>query len=220
MFAGIRNFPFMPVSDMIRLLQQKDGSYAFTVDVSLLTPEKLRKIADAVEKYASYVKFTESQRMLVFGIKAEDAEKFCREAEVKPAPGKGVKSVKWCPPECIFSLQDARAMAERLENLKGMELPANMKIAVSGCPNSCTEAQVRDIGLMGKKNGFTLYVGGCVGKNPRIGRVLKDKLGYDEAEELVRKIVEVYKDKAEEGERLGKFIERYGWENFLKELGI
>ena len=204
----------------VRLLQQKDGSYAFTADVSLLTAEKLRKIADAVEKYASHVKFTESQRMLVFGIKPENAEKFCEIAGVKPAPGAGVKSVKWCPPECIFSLQDSRAMAERLEKLKGMKLPANMKIAVSGCPNSCTETQVRDIGLMGKKNGFTLYVGGCVGKNPRIGRVLKDKLSMEEAEELVMKIVDVYREKAEEGERLGKFIERIGWENFLKELGL
>ncbi len=204
----------------VRLLQQKDGSYAFTADVSLLTAEKLRKIADAVEKYASYVKFTESQRMLVFGIKPEDAEKFCEEAGVKPAPGAGVKSVKWCPPECVFSLQDSRAMAERLEKLKGIKLPANMKIAVSGCPNSCTETQVRDIGLMGKKDGFTLYIGGCVGKNPRIGRVLKDRLSMDEAEELVMRVIELYREKAEEGERLGKFIERIGWENFLRELGL
>ncbi len=159
---------------MVRLLEQKDGSYAFTADVSVLTPEKLRKILDAVEKCGvSYIKFTESQRMLVFGISLEKAEEFCRIAEVKPAPGSGVKSVKWCPPECVFSLQDSRTMAERLEKLKGIELPANMKIAVSRCPNSCTEPPVRDIGLVGKKNGFTLYVGGCVERTRELAGFLR-----------------------------------------------
>ncbi len=56
------------------------------------------------------------------------------------------------------------------------------------------------------------------GKNPRIGRVLAEKLSMDEAEKLVEKIVEFYRSNATEGERLGKFIERIGWEEFKKSV--
>ncbi len=204
-------------------IKQRDGSYAVVLDKAITTPEELKKIAEAMEEFGvKLVKFTESQRMVIVGIDPEKVEEFCNRAGVRiaPATGKGVRSVKFCPGKalCTMGLQDAIAMAERLMKFEGMELPDKLKIAVSGCPNSCTETMVRDIGLMGTKDGFTLYVGGSAGREARIGRVLAEKLSMDEAEELVKKILEFYKANAKKGQRLGKFIDEIGWEEF--EVGV
>ncbi len=200
-------------------IKQRDGSYAVVLDKAIVTPEELKRMAEAMEEFnISLIKFTESQRIVIVGIDPERVNEFCEKAGVKiaPATGKGVRSVKFCPGKvlCTMGLQDTIAMAEWLVKFEGMELPDKLKIAVSGCPNSCTEPAVRDIGLMGKKNGFTLYVGGSAGREPRIGRVLAENLSMDEAEKLVEKILKFYKENAKKGQRLGKFIEEIGWDEF------
>ncbi len=200
-------------------IKQRDGSYAIVLEKAITSPEELKKIAEVMEEFGvKLVKFTESQRMVIVGIDPEKIEEFCEKAGVKPAPatGRGVRSVKFCPGKalCTLGLQDAIAMAEKLAKFEGMELPDKMKIAVSGCPNSCTEPAVRDIGLMGKKDGFTVYVGGSAGRKPRIGKVLAEGLSMDEAAEIVEKIIDFYRKNAKKGQRLGEFIDEIGWDEF------
>jgi NAD(P)H-nitrite reductase large subunit len=93
-----------------------------------------------------------------------------------------------------------------------MELPGKFKMAVSGCNLNCAESFVRDLGLVGKKDGWTVLVGGNVGPQPRIARELTG--GLDDAGVLAatEKIIEAYRESANKGERLGKMIERLGLE--------
>jgi NAD(P)H-nitrite reductase large subunit len=105
----------------------------------------------------------------------------------------------------------------RLEKmLVGMEMPAKVKIGVSGCPNNCSEGYVRDIGLFGKSKGWTLVVGGSSGRKPRIGDVIAERLTDDQALELVHKCLDFYKKNANTKERTARFIERIGIEAFKK----
>jgi NAD(P)H-nitrite reductase large subunit len=85
-------------------------------------------------------------------------------------------------------------------------------MAVSGCKLNCSESFVRDVGLVGRKDGWAVLVGGNVGAEPRIAQELID--GLDEAGVLtaVESVVEAYRDNAKKGERLGKMIERLGLE--------
>ncbi len=207
----------------VKPIKQRDGTYAIVLDRVLTTPQELKRIAEAMEEFdVKLVKFTESQRIVIVGIDPEKIDEFCEKAGVKvaPATGKVVRSVKFCPGKalCTMGLQDSIAMAERLMKFEGLEFPDKVKIAISGCPNSCTEPAVRDIGLMGTKDGFTLYVGGSAGRKPRIGRVLTEKLSMDEAEELVEKILDFYKNNADRGKRLGEFIDSIGWDRFKESV--
>ena len=200
-------------------IKQKDGSYAVVLDKILTTPQELKKIAEALEKHgAKLVKFSESQRMVVVGIDPKRLDELCREAGVKLAPAVGnvVRSVKFCPGNalCVMGLQDTIGIAEKLKKFEGLNLPSKMKIAVSGCPNSCTEPAVRDIGLMGTKDGFTVFVGGSAGRKPRIGWKLTENIKPDEVVELVERIIDFYKNNAKKGQRLGDFIESIGFEKF------
>jgi len=200
-------------------LKQRDGSYAVVFDAVVTTPQDLKRIAEALEKHGvKLIKFSESQRMVVVGVDPEKLDELCKDAGVGLAPAvvRGVRSVKFCPGSalCVVGLQDSIAMAERLKRFEGMELPDKLKIAIAGCQNSCTEPAVRDIGLMGTKEGWTIFVGGSAGRKPRIGWKLAENVSSEDAEKLVEKIIEFYKDNAKKGQRLGDFIESIGFEEF------
>lgn len=204
-------------------LKQRDGSYAVVFDGTVMTPQDLRRIAEALERHgAKLVKFSESQRMVVVGVDPERLNELCEDAGVKLAPAVGnvVRSVKFCPGSalCTKGFQDSIAMAEKLKRFEGVEVPDKMKIAISGCPNSCTEPAVRDIGLMGTKDGFTIFVGGSAGRRPRIGWKLAEKVDPDRAVEIVERIVEFYKSRGRRGKRLGDVIEEIGFEEFKREV--
>ena len=205
------------------MIRQKDGSYAVVLDLAITTPQDLRKISEALEKYgAKLLKFSESQRIVVVGLDPNKIDEFCNETGIKlaPATGRVVRSVKFCPGNvlCVNGLQNTIEMAEKLKKFEGVELPDKMKIAISGCPNSCTEPAVRDIGLMGTKDGFKIFVGGSAGRKPRIGWVLAEKVKPEDAEKIVEKIIEFYKANAKRGQRLGDFIESIGFEEFKKTI--
>ncbi|AEA46668.1 Nitrite reductase (NAD(P)H) [Archaeoglobus veneficus SNP6] len=202
-------------------IKQRDGSYAVVLDAAITTPQELKKIAEVLEKYGvSLIKFSESQRMVIVGVDPEKVEEMCNEMGVKlaNAVGRVVRSIKFCPGNtlCVMGLQNTIEMAQKLKKFDGMELPGKLKIAIAGCSNSCTEPAVRDIGLMGTKDGYTIFVGGSAGRKPRIGYVLAEKVSPEDAEKLVEKIIEFYKANAKNGQRLGDFIDSIGFEEFKK----
>jgi ferredoxin-nitrite reductase len=80
---------------------------------------------------------------------------------------------------CNFALIETknRALAMMKELEAELFLPKPVRIHWTGCPNSCGQPQVADIGLMGtktRKNGKTvegvdIYMGGKVGKDAHLG---------------------------------------------------
>jgi NAD(P)H-nitrite reductase large subunit len=77
----------------------------------------------------------------------------------------------------------------------GMELPAKVKIGISGCPFCCGESFVRDIGIFGKKKGWTIIFGG---------------------NSLTKRCLEYYAANGKKKERTARFIERTGIEAMKK----
>ncbi len=203
-------------------LKQKDGSYAVVFSGSIFTPQKLKEIGEKLDEHGvNLIKFSESQRLVVVGINPDKLGELCRETgmEIAPAVGRVVRGVRFCPAElCPLGLQKAIEMGERLKKFEGLEMPDKLKIAISGCPNSCTEPVVRDIGLMGTKDGWTIFVGGSAGRRPRIGWKLFEKVNTEDSVKIVEKIVEYYKKNAQKGQRLGDFIESIGFENFRRDI--
>ena len=139
------------------------------------------------------------------------------------ATGLCVHYVQACPGTavCKLGVQDSLGLGLELEKLfTGMDLPAKVKIGVSGCPMTCGESFVRDIGVQGKKNGWTFIFGGNSGGHPRIGDILAEDLTTDQVLELAKKSLEYYQANGKKRERTARFIERTGIEAMKKALGL
>jgi len=108
-------------------------------------------------------------------------------------------------------------MGEKLEKAFGdLPLPAKTKVGISGCPLNCCESYVRDIGLFGKKKGWTLVFGGNGGGCPRIGEIIAENLSDDEAIELIGKCLDFYGKNARRLERTARFMTRTKIEKLQK----
>ncbi len=208
------------------ILQRDKKTYAIVPRIpgGLLNRDHLRAIADAVEKYnIPIVKLTSGQRIALVGLNEEDLQDIYKDLGMDP--GKATELclhyVQACPGTevCKFGVRDSLGFGIRIETiLAGKELPAKLKIGVSGCQFCCAENFVRDIGVLGKKNGWTISFGGHSGNRPRVGDVLATDLSDDQAILLITQCLNFYREHARKKERTSRFIERIGLEEFKKNI--
>lgn len=66
--------------------------------------------------------------------------------------------------------------------------------------------------------GYKIFVGGKIGKHPRLGKELTEAGTPEEAVALFRKIIDWSKKNTGTGERFGDCLDRVGFENFRKEI--
>jgi len=203
------------------ILQRDKETYAIAPHMpgGITDPASLKKIAEVAEKYnAAALKITSAQRIAIVGLKPEDLDAAWEDLGMAPGAAIGlcVRSVKICPGTtfCKRGLQDSVGVGLKLdEKYHGMEMPSKFKIGVSGCPNSCAEPAVKDLGLMGTAKGWKVLVGGNAARKPRLGEVLAEGLSDDEAMALVDKVISYYKANAEK-QRIGEFIDEIGFDKF------
>jgi len=204
------------------IIQRDKKTYAVAphIPCGVVLPETLRRLADVAEKYgAQALKITSAARIAMVGIEQKDVDAIWDELGMSPgfAVGLCVRSVKACPGTtfCKRGMQDSLALGLTLdEKYHGLELPGKFKMGVSGCPNQCAETCIKDIGLVGMKNGWRLFVGGNGGARPRLSQELTRDLTAEQALELIDKIIEFYKSNAGPHQRLGAMIEKMGFDQF------
>ena len=200
------------------ILQRDKKTYAIVprTPVGLVTPDVLDKISEVVKKYkVPIIKITSGQRMALVGIEAGDVDHIWLELgmEVGPAKGLCVHYVQACPGTsvCKFGLQDSLSLGLELEkSFVGMDLPSKLKMGVSGCMMCCGESFVRDVGVIGKKNGWSLVFGGNSGGRPRVGDLVAEGLDKERLTGLIGRCLEYYRDNAKARERTARFMERVG----------
>jgi NAD(P)H-nitrite reductase large subunit len=200
------------------ILQRDKQTYAIAphIPCGIVTPDLLRRIADVADKYqAQAVKITGATRIALVGLKEEDIDAVWSELQLAPGAAVGlcVRSVRACPGNayCKLGKQDALAIGMALDaEYHGVELPGKCKMSVSGCQLNCAESWVRDVGLVGKPDGWMVTVGGNVGAKPRIGQELIEGLDDTQVMAVVAEVIAFYRENAKKGERIGKMIERVG----------
>jgi NAD(P)H-nitrite reductase large subunit len=208
------------------ILQRDKETYAIVprIPMGVLTPEILEQLAKVARKYnVRIIKITSGQRIVLVGIKPQDIDNAWNdlEMEVGPAEGLCVHYVQACPgtETCKFGQGDSLGLAAKIENMyvgKKDFIPAKTKFGISGCKLNCAESYLRDIGAFATPEGWTVVVGGNSGGRPRIGNVIAEKLSEKETLELVKNCLDYYSKNARQRERLPRFIERIGIEEFKK----
>jgi NAD(P)H-nitrite reductase large subunit len=218
-----------PARDMLEkgAILQRDGTYAIAPHIPggiITDPELLVRIANVAKKYnCPAIKVTSSQRIAIVGLKEEDIDAAWKDLDMIPGAAIGlcVRSVKFCPGTtfCKRGQQDSVGLGTEIDRrYHGMTLPSKFKISVSGCPNKCMDAMMIDFGIMGTPKGFTVYVGGNGGLNPRFGEKLAEHQTSEQVLQILDRTVNFYKKEARTNERLGKFIDRLGFDRYRQEV--
>lgn len=141
---------------------QKDGTYSVVPRMwgGVTTPQELRAIADAAEKYAvPMVKVTGGQRIDLLGVRKQDLPHIWADLNTAGlvsghAYSKGLRTVKTCVGSefCRFGTQNSTGLGIRLEKLLwGSWTPHKVKLGVSGCP------QLRRGDLQGRGRGLRQF---------------------------------------------------------------
>jgi len=126
---------------------------------------------------------------------------------------------------CKFSATDTKGqaliIADYLDNRVALDQPIN--IHLTGCPNSCAQVHVGDIGLLGLKvgddmvEGYTILVGGGAGEERGLAREIFAKVPMPEVPHRLERVLKAYLAHRNAGESFADFTRRHSLDE-LKSL--
>jgi nitrite reductase [NAD(P)H] large subunit len=200
---------------------QKDGTFSVVPRMwgGITTPDELRAIADAADKYdVPTVKVTGGQRIDLLGVKSEDLPAIWFDLNQAGmvsghAYSKGLRTVKTCvgTDHCRFGTQDSTGLGIKLEKaLWGSWTPHKLKLAVSGCPRNCAEATCKDIGVVCVDSGFQISIGGAAGMDVRETQLLCQVATEEEAMDVIKAVTQSYRENAKYLDRIYKWLAKVG----------
>jgi ferredoxin-nitrite reductase len=188
----------------------------FNVPVGRLFAPDMFELARLAEVYGNgEMRLTVEQNVIIPNIPDSRLEALLQEPIVEkfsidPAPL--TRSLVSCTGSqfCNFALIETknRALALVQELEAELEIPKPVRIHWTGCPNSCGQPQVAEIGLMGtktRKNGKTvegvdLYMGGKVGKDAHLGSCVQKGIPCEDLKPVLRQLlVEQFEAKVKPG---------------------
>jgi len=200
---------------------QKDGTFSVVPRMwgGITTPDELRAIADAADKFAvPTVKVTGGQRIDLLGVKGEDLPAIWADLNAAGmvsghAYSKGLRTVKTCvgTDHCRFGTQDSTGLGIKLEKtLWGSWTPHKLKLAVSGCPRNCAEATCKDIGVVCVDSGYQISIGGAAGMDVRETELLVQVATEAEVIDVIKAVTQLYRENARYLDRIYKWMNKVG----------
>ena len=158
------------------------------------------------------------------------AEKGAREiSDVVSCPG-----TDSCKLGITSSMGLANAMRETLQEVDQDPLTREMHIKMSGCPNSCGQHHIANIGFHGgtlRANGamlpaYEIFLGGQYDSTDgeiRIGKRIQVRIPAKRVPDALKKMLSHYQEYRSEGERFNEFLDRQGsasFEDLLQEFHL
>ena len=191
-----------------------------------LTGEQLEAAADLAESYGSgSLRTTVSQNLVFIDIPNSKAVEFVKELGNIGLQVEG--SMFWrgaiaCTGTefCKLAISETKAFTRWLVDELDERLPAfdqQLKLNVTGCPNSCGQHWVADIGIEGKKikhNGqltdaFYFCLGGAVGQHAAIARPVGYRCPAPLVPDAIERLLRAYLADRLQGENLRAWFSRY-----------
>lgn len=219
-------YPFeaVPHSHIGAFPQKQAGLHYLGValPVGQVTPKQLERIADIADHYGSgEIRLTVWQNFIIPNIPAaflETVKKEVRRVGFDWKQSNLASGVIACTGNkyCKFSSTDTKghalALIKHLEHRVELDVPVN--IHFTGCPNSCAQHYMGDIGLLGAKTSdgreaYHVCVGGGFGKHQAVGRPVFQAVSVEELKPLVERILLVYLKNRNAGESFQAFTARH-----------
>jgi sulfite reductase (ferredoxin) len=180
--------------DHVGVHPQRDGSRyfaGFSVTSGRVTPDQLRTLAELASNFGSgALRLTATQNIVILDIPHDRVNAFMATI---PATGLAVggspfqRGMVSCTGSefCKLAITETKQFSIRLAAELEERIPgfgADIKLHVTGCPNSCGQHWIADVGLQGilmnhegeQVEGYDLFVGGAAGRGSAIAR----RVGY------------------------------------------
>jgi nitrite reductase (NADH) large subunit len=212
--------------------QQQKGYYRVVVRVPLgeLTSKQTLALCRLSLEYGDGRLIVTKQQNLEFQwVKKEKLLKLLkalREIGLSPKGAGSILDVQACSGTtfCIWGVSDSQGTGDMLirhiteKKYMEDEEVRKIRIHISGCPNSCAQHQVAEIGLSGSNGKYFLYLGGHMNGGARVGMVVRSNIAPEEINLTLDTIIDLYLRMREEKESFAVFVERVGTEELSKFL--
>jgi sulfite reductase (ferredoxin) len=225
--------PEDPPSDVYRdhvgIHPQKQSGYCYVGAAVLrgrITPEQMDAAADLADRFASgELRTTNMQNLLIVNVPLLQAEALARKLEAVGLRVGGspfwrgaiaCSGTEFCKLAITETKSFSRWLVEELEErMPGFD--QHLKLHVTGCPNSCGQHWIADIGIEGKKlkidgqmaDAYYFCLGGALGLNQAMARPVGYRCPATEVPEAIERLLRRYLGDRNQTENLRQFLVRH-----------
>jgi sulfite reductase (ferredoxin) len=208
--------------------QRQDGRCYVGVPVlrGRITPAQMRAVAGLAERFGSgELRTTTMQNLLILDVPRAAAASLTRELEgvglpLEASPFRRGTVACTGSEFCKLALTETKGFAQWLVDALEQRLPGfdrHVRLHVTGCPNSCGQHWIADIGLEGKKmridgvlaDAYYFAVGGAVGRHAAIARPVGYRVAANETPEAIERLLRAYLDGRRPDETFRAFSARH-----------
>jgi len=215
--------------DHVGIQPQKQPGYCYVGAAVLrgrITPEQMRGAADLADRFANgELRTTGMQNLVIVNVPSIHAAELARELDAIGLQVGGspfwrgaiaCSGTEFCKLAITETKNFSRWLVEELdERLPGFD--QDLKLHVTGCPNSCGQHWIADIGIEGKKikseerlvDAYYFCLGGAVGFNQTIARPVGYRCPASEVPDAIERLLRAYLAERAAGENLRQFFSRH-----------
>ncbi len=191
-----------------------------------LSGDQLAAVAELSEKFGSGdVRSTAMQNLLLINVPNAKTGELRKELEATGMRVEGSNfwrgaiactGTEFCKLAITETKGFTRWLVEEMEQ-RVPEFDQQLKLNVTGCPNSCGQHWIADIGIEGKKikqegkmvDAYYFCVGGAVGANQRTARPVGYRCAATEVPDAMERLLRQYLASRGEGENLRSYFARH-----------
>ena len=199
----------------------------FNVPVGRLDADEVFELARISGKYGNgEIRTCNSQNLIIPNIPTENVEALLKEPiferiTINPNSFLGhavsCTGIEYCNLALVETKERMRQVATELDRRIALDVPIRMHMI--GCPNSCGQRQIADIGLQGVKirnkekqmvEAYELYIGGTLNAGGKFNEKLKGKVPAEQLTNVLEKLLLHFKSEKAAGESYFDFVHRVG----------
>jgi sulfite reductase (ferredoxin) len=227
--SPVEEEPVDAYRDHVGIHAQKERDY-FYVGAAVLrgriSAEQMRAAADLAERFAGgELRTTGMQNLLIVNVPRANTDALARKLDALGLRVGGspfwrgaiaCSGTEFCKLAITETKGFTRWLVEEMEE-RLPEFDQDLKLHVTGCPNSCGQHWIADIGIEGKKmkadgrllDAYYFCLGGAVGRNQAVARPVGYRCPASEVPDALERLLRRYLEERHWGENLRQFFARH-----------
>ena len=208
------------------------------VERGRITAEQMRITAELAEKFAApgkgQIRLSNKQNMILANIPTGNLGALVKELTDAGLPPHAplwrtnlisCTGTQFCNLAIVETKDRAAGILKYLGPKEECEIDTPIMVSVTGCPNSCGQFQIADIGLMGvvcnykgvrQTPAYMVRVGGALGADAKFASMVLPKVPSEFMHKSIKQLVDAYKANRIDGDEtfrqfLGRHTERSSW---------